>query len=417
MAGKFAIYSMSRWWKNLWNLIELLYEIIYYIIKNLNNWKWEVFLIYIFYLFGKRSGMKMVRKWMQSHFPVYFSDENEAWRKWATENIESLGGAKWESKKLSGPIRPLRKVARKSLNTSSKLLPEGTSQEDQSERVDEMKRKVKINAGHGGKDSGAVGYSKKHKEKDFNLNVALKVQALLKGDPNIEVSLTRSTDVFFELEDIAADANKSKADAFISIHANSASATATGTETHYTRADSKALAEVIHKHMLKATGLKDRGLHTGNLYVTKHTNMPAILLEPGFVSNPTEEALLFDDNFQNRFAQEIVSGLKEYFGIQSEAPTSSNSPHPEMTVTVDNQPFTGYNINNITWIPSRPVGEMLGGTIGYVKGKVTINGTAVDTKLINGVGFVTARDLTEQLGARIYWDKSNPYNVFIYPKL
>jgi len=408
---------MSRWWKNLWNLIELLYEIIYYIIKNLNNWKWEVFLIYVFYLFGKRSGMKMVRKWMQSHFPVYFSDENEAWRKWATENIESLGGSKWQSKKSSGVIKPLRKVARKRLNTSLKLSQVAVSQEDQSERMNEMKRLIVIDAGHGAKDPGAIGYSKKNQEKAFNLSIALKVNELLKNDYNLEVKLTRSTDVFLELKERSDFANKAKADAFISIHANSASATATGTETHYTRADSKALAEVIHKHVLKATGLKDRGLHTGNLYVTKHTNMPAILLEPGFVSNPTEEALLFDDNFQNRFAQEIVAGLKEYFGVQSEAPAPSNSPYPEMTVTVDNQTFTGYNINNTTWIPSRPVGEMLGGTIGYVKGKVTINGTSVETKLINGVGFVTARDLTDQLGARIYWDKSNPYNVFIYPKL
>ncbi|OZB90047.1 hypothetical protein CJP46_35295 [Paenibacillus sp. XY044] len=401
----------------MWNLIELLYEIIYYIIKNLNNWKWEVFLIYIFYLFGKRSGMKMVRKWMQSHFPVYFTDDNEEWRKWATENIESLGGSKWQSKKLSGPIRPLRKVARTSLNTSSKLLPEGTSPGDQSERMNRMKRLIVIDAGHGAKDPGAIGYSKKNQEKAFNLSVALKVNELLKNDTNLEVRLTRSTDVFLELKERSDFANKAKADAFISIHANSASTTATGTETHYTRADSKALAEVIHKHVLKATGLKDRGLHTGNLYVTKHTNMPAILLEPGFVSNPTEEAILFDGNFQTKLAQEIVSGLKEYFRVDTKAPTPSNTPYPEMTVTVDNQSFIGYNINNFTWIPSRPVGEMLGGTIDYVKGKVTINGNAVDTKLINGVGFVTARDLTDQLGARIYWEKSEPYNVIIYPKL
>ncbi|WP_179281456.1 N-acetylmuramoyl-L-alanine amidase [Paenibacillus sp. XY044] len=280
-----------------------------------------------------------------------------------------------------------------------------------------MKRLIVIDAGHGAKDPGAIGYSKKNQEKAFNLSVALKVNELLKNDTNLEVRLTRSTDVFLELKERSDFANKAKADAFISIHANSASTTATGTETHYTRADSKALAEVIHKHVLKATGLKDRGLHTGNLYVTKHTNMPAILLEPGFVSNPTEEAILFDGNFQTKLAQEIVSGLKEYFRVDTKAPTPSNTPYPEMTVTVDNQSFIGYNINNFTWIPSRPVGEMLGGTIDYVKGKVTINGNAVDTKLINGVGFVTARDLTDQLGARIYWEKSEPYNVIIYPKL
>lgn len=177
-----------------------------------------------------------------------------------------------------------------------------------------MKKIVVIDAGHGAKDPGAIGYSKKN-EKDFNLSMALKVGALLQANPNFDVKLTRSTDVFIELSERTTIANNAKADAFISIHANSAGFTAAGSETHYTRSDSEALAQIIHKHMLKATGFKDRGIHKGNLYVTKNTKMPAILLEPGFVSNPTEEANLFDEIFQNTFAQQIVAGLNEYFGF------------------------------------------------------------------------------------------------------
>ncbi|GAN11033.1 hypothetical protein MAM1_0453c10585 [Mucor ambiguus] len=353
---------------------------------------------------------------MQSHFPVYFSDENEAWRKWATENIESLGGAKWESKKLSGPIRPLRKVARESLNTSSKLLPEETSPEDRSERVEDMKKIVVIDAGHGGNDPGAIGVTRK-KEKDFNLTIAHLVADLLKINPNFKVYMTRDTDVFVDLSKRAKFANNLNADAFVSIHANNAgTATAGGYETWFTRDASAKFATTMHKKVLPVTGFKDRGVQSKSLAVCRETKMPAILLEAGFLSNPNEEKQLFNAEWQDKYAKAIYDGICEYLGV-SDQPEKTNSPYPEMTVTVDNQPFTGYNINNITWIPSRPVGEMLGGTIGYVKGKVTINGTAVDTKLINGVGFVTARDLTEQLGARIYWDKSNPYNVFIYPKL
>ncbi|MNI79359.1 hypothetical protein D3C73_1358110 [compost metagenome] len=80
----------------------------------------------------------------------------------------------------------------------------------------------------------------------------------------------------------------------------------------------------------------------------------------------------------------------------------------------EDQSFIGYNIKNLTWIPSRPVGELLGAEIGYKKGKVLINGTAVDTQLVNGLGYVKARDLTEQLGARVFWDKANPKQVEIY---
>lgn len=404
----------------LWNIVELLYEITYYIIKNLNNWKWEVFLIYVFYLIGKRSGMKMVRKWMQNHFPVYFSDENEAWKQWATENIENLGGSKWQLKKSSGSTEPLKKFAQKNLNTLSNLLREEENQESPLERMNEMKKLIVIDAGHGGKDPGARGITGRL-EKDFNLTIALKLRDLLQLNPNIEVHLTRDTDVFLELSERSAFANKLKADGFISIHANNTgSATPSGYETWYTRDASKKFAEAMHKKVLPATGFIDRKVKVGSLAVCRETKMPAILLEAGFLSNPVEEAMLFTESWQDKYVKAIYEGICEYFGVTTEVkPPSAPGQYPEMTVTVhldEDTTYTGYNINNITWIPSRPIGEMLGAKIGYDKGKVLINGKPVETKLIGSIGYVMARDLKDAIGARIYWEKANPKRVEIYPK-
>ncbi|WP_145413813.1 N-acetylmuramoyl-L-alanine amidase [Paenibacillus xylanexedens] len=280
------------------------------------------------------------------------------------------------------------------------------------------KKRIVIDAGHGAQDPGAIGPTGK-REKDFNLTMALKLDALLKGNENLQVSLTRRTDVFLELRQRVKIANEQPADLFISIHANSATAaTASGTETFYNRTTSAPLAGVIQRHMQAATGFKDRGARYGNFAVIRDTKMDAVLLEVGFISNPEEEKKLFDNDFQDRVALAVAKGICEYLGVPFETEKPAvQAPYPEMTVTVHTDAgstYTGYNIKGITWVPSRPIGELLGGRIGYVKSKVTINGEPVETQNINGVGYVTARDLTKLLGARIFWDKAEPSKVEIY---
>ncbi|WP_054957382.1 N-acetylmuramoyl-L-alanine amidase family protein [Paenibacillus dakarensis] len=176
------------------------------------------------------------------------------------------------------------------------------------------KKLVVIDAGHGAHDPGAVSSSNR-REKDFALALALKVGKLLERENNIDVVLTRSNDTFLELRDRAKIANNLKADAFVSIHANSGPSAASGTETYYERVSSVALANTIHKHMIKATGLKDRGVKYGNFHVIRETTMPAVLLEVGFISNKNDEAKLFNSTFQNRVAESIVVGLKEYLKL------------------------------------------------------------------------------------------------------
>lgn len=111
-------------------------------------------------------------------------------------------------------------------------------------------------------------------------------------------------------------ANKLKADLFISVHANSSgSSAASGTETYYQREASKALAKVMHKYLVKATGLSDRGVRYGNFHVIRETTMPAVLLEVGYLSNKGDESLLFSETLQNNVAASMVSGIKEYLGM------------------------------------------------------------------------------------------------------
>ncbi|MEC0207207.1 N-acetylmuramoyl-L-alanine amidase [Paenibacillus lautus] len=179
------------------------------------------------------------------------------------------------------------------------------------------KKIVIIDPGHGGKDPGTTSFSNKH-EKDFTLALSLKVQALLLKEPEIEVVMTREADVYPTRTERVQLANKLKADVFVSIHGNSVAASpqTTGTETfYYQRSSSKNLADVIHKHLIEAIGLKDRGVKNGSLQVIRETTMPAVLLEIGFLSNPEEEVALFSDSFQDKAAQAIVDGIKEYVGI------------------------------------------------------------------------------------------------------
>ncbi|WP_020617060.1 N-acetylmuramoyl-L-alanine amidase family protein [Paenibacillus daejeonensis] len=178
------------------------------------------------------------------------------------------------------------------------------------------KKLIVIDAGHGGSDAGAVGATGK-REKDVNLAIALKVQALLVNDPHLEVILTRDDDTFIELGNRGTKANEVKADAFVSIHANSVknAPSANGSESYYYEEASKSFTQIMHKHLLEATGFRDRGVKQANFKVIRDANMVSVLLETGFLSNAAEEAKLFTDDMQQRIAQGIVDGLKEYFGF------------------------------------------------------------------------------------------------------
>ncbi|GMK42476.1 hypothetical protein PCCS19_55360 [Paenibacillus sp. CCS19] len=176
--------------------------------------------------------------------------------------------------------------------------------------------KVVIDAGHGGTDPGTSSATGLY-EKTFNLSIVLKVKELLDKEKRIQVTYTRLDDTYPTRTDRVNMANNLKADAFISIHANSFTSPATnGTETYYYREDSKPFAQIMHKYLVPATGLKDNGVRYGNFQVIRETTMPAILLETGYMSNANDVKALFDNAIQNRIAAAIVAGIKEQLKVQ-----------------------------------------------------------------------------------------------------
>jgi len=176
--------------------------------------------------------------------------------------------------------------------------------------------KIMIDPGHGGKDPGTKGFSG-NEEKDVNLSVALKVYELLQKDSRFAPRLTRTDDTFVELENRAAMANDWQADAFLSIHGNSYSdKSVSGTEAYYRHDSGLPLAQAVHGELLKAMGFKDRGVRVNELKVLSSSEMSAALIEIGYLTNPEEEAAILDEEGQERAAQAIVDGLKQYFAIR-----------------------------------------------------------------------------------------------------
>lgn len=176
---------------------------------------------------------------------------------------------------------------------------------------------IVLDAGHGAKDPGAYSKSMNRWEKEFNLSAVLKMKAELEKDARIRVHLTRSDDTFVELLDRVKFAENLKADLFISIHANSYDNTSVnGSETYYERANSKAFAETMHKHVLAGMGLRDRGVKKAGYKVIKETTMPAILIEAGYLSNATDAAAVFNAKTQEKLALEFAKGIKEYLNLK-----------------------------------------------------------------------------------------------------
>jgi N-acetylmuramoyl-L-alanine amidase len=175
--------------------------------------------------------------------------------------------------------------------------------------------KVVIDAGHGAKDPGGISITGKQ-EKDFNLTMANKVNMLLSADKRIEVLMTRNDDTFVELDDRAKLANEHQVDLFLSIHGNKYVPKISGVETYYSRTDSIAFADLIHKNTVAAAGFPDRSVRQADFRVIAKTTMPAVLVEVGYLSNQSDEASMFKDAFQNQVAASLASAIKEYLNLK-----------------------------------------------------------------------------------------------------
>lgn len=174
-----------------------------------------------------------------------------------------------------------------------------------------IKGKIVLDAGHGGSDYGAI--REGVNEKDITLEITQRVDAILRSK-GYKVALVRSDDTYVSLEDRVAFSEAQEPEIFVSIHVNSAvSNDPCGIETHWYHDNSKNLAEVIHKHMVKQIpSSKDRGLFKSKFYVINHATVPAVLCEIGFLSNPEERNELITDSRKQRTAKAIADGIIEY---------------------------------------------------------------------------------------------------------
>ncbi len=233
---------------------------------------------------------------------------------------------------------------------------------------------IVIDAGHGGKDPGCHG--KFSKEKHVCLSMALKLGALIeKKHPELKVIYTRETDVFVELGERANIANRAKADLFICIHANAASPAAYGTETyvlglHRSESQQKVASRensiieleedggaqyknfdlspdaIIAKRLqlsvfldhaimfaqylqaeFKKLGRRDRGVKQAGFMVLYRTTMPSVLIETGFLTNPSEEGFIGKEAGQDKMANAMLVAFEKYKrSIEgNDAPSSTES--------------------------------------------------------------------------------------------
>jgi len=226
---------------------------------------------------------------------------------------------------------------------------------------------VVIDAGHGGKDPGAISANKKLYEKDVTLKVALMVgESIKKNHPEVKVLYTRKTDVFVGLNDRARMANKANADLFISIHTNAAkSRSAKGAETYtlgieeerternleiakrengviflednhektyanfnpnspesyiifeYMQSEfvkeSIHMAQYVQEHLASDANRHDRGVRQAGFLVLNATSMPSILVELGYISNAEDAKYLGSESGQKRMSRCISEAFDKYY--------------------------------------------------------------------------------------------------------
>lgn len=247
---------------------------------------------------------------------------------------------------------------------------------------------VVIDAGHGGKDPGAISANKKLYEKDVTLKVALMVgESIKKNHPEVKVLYTRKTDVFVGLNDRARMANKANADLFISIHTNAAkNRTAKGAETYtlgieeerternleiakrengviflednhektyanfnpnspesyiifeYMQSEfvkeSIHMAQYVQEHLASDANRHDRGVRQAGFLVLNATSMPSILVELGYISNAEDAKYLGSESGQKRMSRCISEAFDKYYTDLMKLNASQPSVESTRTTTI-----------------------------------------------------------------------------------
>lgn len=168
---------------------------------------------------------------------------------------------------------------------------------------------VIIDAGHGGKDPGAISRSTGAREKDLALDTAKRLQRQLSG--KVRVVMMRKGDSFIELDDRASRASGKDGTILISIHYNSSSSGIRGPETYYWRVDSHGLATRVQRAMESVSPAEsgNRGKVRRRLRLTRNPDVPCILAELGYLSHPAEARLCSDPAYRERMASALARAI------------------------------------------------------------------------------------------------------------
>lgn len=289
---------------------------------------------------------------------------------------------------------------------------------------------IMLDPGHGGWETGAVARTNGLKEKDVNLDVALKLRALLAAQ-DARVLMTRDADRHAmppELEaGVAGDrvradlnwrtrlANANKVDLYLSVHSNSGSADAQGTQTYYSsdslNADrARALAGLVQAGLLQALGRPDGKVYDEIFYVVKFTEAPAALAELAYLSNPEEARLLAADAFRQQAAAGLARAVGRFFrerpdwqGLASAQASLAANPYRKalyedyLTLAANadlvqdldtyvNGKKASFDVrpvirDNRTLVPIRAIAEALGATVGWDEKTQTVTITR-DTSVL-----------------------------------
>jgi N-acetylmuramoyl-L-alanine amidase len=180
---------------------------------------------------------------------------------------------------------------------------------------------VVIDAGHGGYDRGGIP-GQRVSEKDMTLDVARRLKSVLAAS-GYRVVMTRDSDVFVPLGTRCAIANSQRNGIFVSVHFNSATRRgASGIETYFYSRDSLSLASAIHHYVAGGAPSDNRGVRRRGYYVLRRTNMPAVLVECGFLTNPTEAAYAQNASYRQKLAEAIASGVRGRNSVASSRSTT-----------------------------------------------------------------------------------------------
>jgi N-acetylmuramoyl-L-alanine amidase len=180
---------------------------------------------------------------------------------------------------------------------------------------------VVIDAGHGGYDRGGIP-GQRVSEKEMTLDVAQRLKKALAAS-GYRVVMTRDSDVFVPLGTRVAIANSYANAIFVSIHFNSAKRSgAGGIETYFYNRESLPLASAIHYFVAGGAPSSNRNVRRRGYFVLRKATVPAVLVECGFLTNPTEAALAQTDSYRQKLAEEIAAGVRGRNSVASALTTT-----------------------------------------------------------------------------------------------